>query len=77
MTKTYFRLGVLVIFASILLHNLTSPHRYTYDNSVHEASRDTVVLDGVTGNLWLAKEGRMYRVPFAKSQPKSFTPLAR
>ena len=48
MTKTQFRLGVLVIFAAILLNNLTSPDRYRYH-------RDTALMemsDGVTGNVY-------------------------
>ena len=44
MTKTQFRLGVLVIFAAILLHNLTSPDRYSI--------ADGMKLDGVTGKTW-------------------------
>jgi hypothetical protein len=46
MTKTQFRLGVLVIFAAILLNNLTSPDRY-------KAAADThILIDGVTGKTY-------------------------
>jgi hypothetical protein len=48
MTKTQFRLGVLVIFAAILLNNLTSPDRY----SLGKVSTSSVMLDGVTGKVW-------------------------
>jgi hypothetical protein len=44
MTKTQFRLGALLIFAAILLHNLTSPDRYTVIGST--------LIDGVTGKTW-------------------------
>ncbi len=48
MTKTQFRLGALLIFAAILLNNLTSPDRYRYhkDSSLMEMS------DGVTGYVY-------------------------
>ena len=52
MTKTQFRLGALVIFAAILLNNLTSPDRYTIDGSGVSAVR----LDGVTGKVVKRKD---------------------
>ena len=48
MTKTQFRLGVLAIFAAILLHNLTSPHRY----SMQGDSVSMVKMDRITGKTW-------------------------
>jgi hypothetical protein len=51
MTKTQFRLGVLVIFAAILLNNLTSPDRY----SVHGTGITMVKIDRITGNVWRAR----------------------
>jgi hypothetical protein len=48
MTKTQFRLGALVIFAAILLNNLTSPDRY----SLGKVSSSNVILDRVTGKMW-------------------------
>jgi hypothetical protein len=51
MTKTQFRLGVLVIFAAILLHNLTSPDRYKIVAPV-------LLVDGITGKTWKATGGK-------------------
>ena len=51
MTKTEFRLGVLAIFAAILLHNLTSPHRY-------KVVTEAVLVDGVTGKTWKSIGGK-------------------
>ena len=50
MTKTQFRLGVLVIFAAILLNNLTSPSRYTI---VDRPSQTALKIDGITGKTWV------------------------
>ena len=51
MTKTHFRLGALLILAAILLHNLTSPDRYSLIPG-------SVMLDGVTGKTWKASDGK-------------------
>jgi len=48
MSKTHFRLGALLILAAILLHNLTSPHRY----SLHGEGDSMVKMDHVTGKTW-------------------------
>jgi hypothetical protein len=48
MTKTQFRLGALLILAAILLHNLTSPHRY----SLQGEGDSRVKMDHVTGKTW-------------------------
>ena len=48
MSKTHFRLGALLILAAILLHNLTSPDRY----SVHGTGVTMVKIDRITGNAW-------------------------
>ena len=50
MTKTHYRLGALLILAAILLHNLTSPDRYT-------GGSGNTVIDGVTGKVWVATDG--------------------
>jgi len=47
MTKTQFRLGVVAVFAAILLFNLTSPNRYKVVTSADDLSG--YVIDGVTG----------------------------
>ena len=57
MTKTHFRLGALLIFAAILLNNLTSPHRYTRNST-------TTIIDGVTGKVWVVSEGKLSPVPY-------------
>jgi hypothetical protein len=51
MTKTQFRLGALLILAAILLHNLTSPDRY----SAHGTGVAMVKIDRITGKTWLFK----------------------
>ena len=55
MSETQFRLGVVAIFAAILLHNLTSPNRYTIIQSGAPAkqSGEVTVADGVTGRVWV------------------------
>jgi len=45
MTKTQFRLGVAAIFAAVLLFNLTSPNRFSFDG-------EGLVIDGVTGTVY-------------------------
>ena len=57
MTKTQFRLGALLILAAILLHNLTSPDRFTPNSS-------STIIDGVTGKVWVAEGGKMSLVPY-------------
>ena len=57
MSKTHFRLGALLILAAILLHNLTSPDRYTGNSS-------GTIIDGVTGKIWRPTEGKMSLVPY-------------
>ena len=56
MTKTQFRLGALVIFAAILLNNLTSPDRYFLANINSGKSNvpmpTSVIMDRVTGKMW-------------------------
>ena len=47
MTKTQFRLGVVAVFAAILLFNLTSPNRYKVVSGGADLSG--YVIDGVTG----------------------------
>lgn len=49
MTTTQFRLGVVAIFAAILLFNLTSPNRYKVVTTGNDISG--YVIDGVTGKL--------------------------
>jgi|TARA_B100001971_G_C17826671_1_gene351724 hypothetical protein len=62
MTKTEFRLGVLAIFAAILLHNLTSPDRYT----VTQTSGSTALrTDGITGMTWKLQSARWLPVVLA------------
>ena len=56
MTKTQFRLGALLILTAILLHNLTSPDRFTYSSGT--------ILDGVTGKAWVASTGKWKPVPY-------------
>jgi len=48
MTKTHFRLGALLILAVILLHNLTSPDRY----SIQTVGSGLMKTDHVTGKVW-------------------------
>ncbi len=51
MNKIQFRLGVLVIFAAILLHNLTSPNRYSI-----VAGNPPTKVDRITGKSWYVKK---------------------
>jgi hypothetical protein len=57
MTKTQFRLGALLILTAILLYNLTSPDRYTRNSA-------GTVVDGVTGKVWFASEGKLKLLPY-------------
>ncbi len=57
MTKTQFRLGALLIFAAILLYNLTSPDRY-------KIGSPSVLVDGVTGKVWVVSEGKLSPMPY-------------
>ena len=63
MTKTQFRLGVLVILAAILLHNLTSPDRYKVISSGTVPPFAAVLVDGVTGKTWLADDREWEELP--------------
>lgn len=60
MTKTQFRLGVGALFAAILLFNLTSPDRYSLDTS--GASSSYKMIDGVTGNMYLLRDGEWQNI---------------
>ena len=58
MTKTQFRLGVVAIFAAILLFNLTSPNRYKVVTTGNDISG--YVIDGVTGKIKrITESGRL------------------
>jgi hypothetical protein len=62
MTKTQFRLGVVAIFAAILLYNITSPNRYTFVDTTTEGRLNATspyrLVDGMTGKMWkMTKEG--------------------
>ncbi len=60
MSKTHFRLGVAAIFAAILLFNLTSPDRYHYISGGTQTKGS--LIDGVTGNLYLFRDGEWVNV---------------
>jgi len=47
----------LIVFAAILLNNLTSPDRFTPNSS-------STIIDGVTGKVWVASGGKMSLVPY-------------
>ncbi len=65
MTKIEFGLGVLAIFAAILLHNLTSPHRYTVIHPGPAAGGSVLVkADGITGMTWKLRSDKW--VPASK-----------
>ena len=51
MTKTQFRLGVIAIFAAILLHNLTNPNRHTFIKNSAPYDKHRLV-DGLTGKVY-------------------------
>jgi len=57
MSKTQFRLGVVAIFAAILLHNLTSPNRYTH---VKTPGAVVLVFDGLTGKAYWTTDSATY-----------------
>ncbi len=70
MTKTQFRLGLVAIFAAILLFNLTSPNRYKV---VTSGKYDGLVIDGVTGEIQRVRDGYLknYLPPYYKNPKKN------
>ena len=58
MSKTQFRLAVVAIFAAILLHNLTSPNRYTHEKT--PGGSTVVVFDGLTGKAYWTTDTATY-----------------
>ena len=72
MTKTQFRLGVGALFAAILLFNLTSPDRYSLIGG--NTSLTYKIFDGVTGNLYLFRDGEWINIKDLAKKSKAAKP---